>query len=246
MSTKIEWCDETINPLKVKGGGYHCTKCSPGCMHCYAERINMNNGFYKFGNGLPYDDRDVEFELDLSVFDKLPKKGCRVFVQSMGDLFHRCVSLFDIKRIIGRCTLYPQHTFIILTKRPVRAFQLSMFINWPENVYLGVTVCNASEKHKIDTLRKIPAAVRLVSLEPMLEDMGELDLTGIHWVILGCESGQNRRPCEIEWMESVVGQCREAGVACFVKQVDINGKASKNMDEWPPKLQIQEFPRSNP
>lgn len=246
MSTKIEWCDETINPLQdvrkgKSGRGYHCTKCSPGCLNCYAERINRIRG-----NGYPFDNTPVEFELIQSELEKplTWKKPKRIFVQSMGDLFHDDVNLsqqIDIWKTMKECDW---HTFLILTKRIhnlltfyrlTDSFKYSL---WPlQNVWLGVTVCNNDERWKIDELCKIPAAVRFVSIEPMLGPVdlepylqyepfhenhkltfGLNDFKGLDWVILGGESGPGARPMHPDWARSVRDQCQEAGVPFFFKQ----------------------------
>ncbi len=110
----------------------------------------------------------------------------------------------------------------------------------PENLWLGTTICNQAEKPKRDILVQIPAVHRWLSIEPLLEDLGELNLDGIDHVVIGCESGPNRRPCKIEWIESIVEQCMTAGVRCYVKQVDMDGKVSKNMSEWPQELQVRD------
>ena len=113
------------------------------------------------------------------------------------------------------------------------------------NIWPGVTVCNPDEKHKIDTLRQIQAAVRFISIEPCLADMGELDLTGIHWVIVGGESGPGARYCSIENIRSVVKQCQAAGVPVFVKQIHLYGEAKviKDINQFPPDLRIREYPK---
>jgi len=270
--SEIEWTEYTANPFKVKGGrvwphGYHCTKVSPGCAHCYAEKLNIMRG-----TGQPFDDRKVEFYLDLSVFDNLPKnKSVKVFVQSMGDIFHEDIPddlramVFDrIFELAGR------HTLLILTKRPqnIVPFIQRNYEDWDSSedmfkyIPFGVTVESPEYLWRIEELLKIPAAVRFVSLEPML---GGIDIdnyfpphdwsrfknkgdgfsypyTGLQWVIIGAESGPKRREYKLEWVRDVVGQCRAADVPIFVKQLHINGKLSKNMDDWPPDLQVRQWP----
>lgn len=111
-----------------------------------------------------------------------------------------------------------QHTFQILTKRPQRLVAMAESLPWPSNIWMGVSVENASYKFRIDQLRKVPAKVRFLSVEPLIEDLGEIDLTGIHWVIVGGESGPRARPLKEEWVKSIRDQCVEAGVAFFFKQ----------------------------
>ncbi len=180
MLTKIEWVDHSINPIRVKGGkawphGYHCTKVSPGCTHCYAESMNM-----RFGTGLPFDNRKVEFYLNLSEFDKLPKtKPTTVFVQSMGDLFHEDVPFEFIDQIFFKMVKAKRHNFLILTKRPTRMWKYIETFRVPittgnyhkdfSHIWLGVTAENQEQADKrIPILLQIPAAKRFVSIEPML------------------------------------------------------------------------------
>lgn len=195
--TKIEYVTHTVNPIRVKGGkvwkhGYHCTKISPGCAHCYAEGLNIMRG-----TGLPYDNRKVEFYLDLSVFDTLPKtKSCMVFVQSMGDLFHEDVPTDYIEKVM--LTIYdcPDHTFLILTKRPerlqetrVRNYFLNCFMNRTGNIWLGVTAENQEQADKrIPILLEVKALApdtitAFVSIEPML---GGADIEKYLMSCVGC------------------------------------------------------------
>ncbi len=247
--SKIECTDKTINPLKVKGGGYHCTKTSEGCANCYAERLNLRDGFYAWANGIPFDDRDVEFEVDLSVFDKLPKTvPKRVFVQSMGDMFHGRNNPVDNNiAIFQAISDNPIHTYIILTKRPkrMRIFMRGLMryegiVDWgidpydtvkwiPDNLHLGVTAENqACADERIPILLDTPAAIRFVSIEPML---GPVDISQylycsgdeyrtpyLDWIIAGGESGPGARPMSPYWAESIRDQCKTADVAFFFKQ----------------------------
>jgi protein gp37 len=249
--TKIPWATHSINPIRVKGGGWHCTKVSAGCENCYSETMNM-----RFGNKMPYDNSSVEFELDLSCFDKLPKtKPAMVFVQSMGDLFHEDVPdkfIDKIPPIIQRC---PQHKFLILTKRPERMYNHLKHIRMVmPNLWLGVSVEHPDYLWRAYKLQKIPCAVRFVSFEPLLADVEEISnilcdyengvfIPAIDWCIVGGESGNKRRPCKTAWVWSIVNQCKDTGVLCFVKQIHINGKVSKNMAEWPEDLRVQEYPK---
>lgn len=187
MTTKIEWAIETINPIqstlkgqerKFKNGktlpglGYHCTKISPGCKNCYAEIMNQ-----RFGNGEPYQhDAHSEFELIMSELEKPArwKKPRKIFVQSMSDLFHEDVSV-DILDDVFEMMVGNNHTYMLLTKRPQRMLEyINMWEDWSgedfPNLWLGVTVCTQWEAdEKIPILLQIPAAVRFVSIEPMLE-----------------------------------------------------------------------------
>jgi len=238
--TKIPWAKYSINPLRVQGGGFHCTKVSAGCQNCYAERMNL----HRF-RGLPYDNRKVEWKVDLSCFDTLPKRGGGiVFLQSMSDLFHFDVPLPLRFEIIKKAGQLGNHIFVILTKRPGLARYHFGEQNLPDNLWLGVSVEDQqTADERIPKLLQIPAAKRLVSYEPAL---GELNIEpylqypplhekykltlgmdewwGIDWVIAGCESGTGRRLAEIDWFRSVRDQCLDAGVPYFLKQMQINGK----------------------
>ena len=254
--TKIEWADCVINPIQdvikgKSGRGYHCTKVSPGCDHCYAE--GMNN---RFGNSLPFDGRKAKFELIQSELEKPLhwKKSRRIFVQSMGDLFHEDVSDFDIFRVVKAMHRSNfngnKHTFILLTKRPERmAAYFADFKNnfgsgsdykfyeenpsrATRNMWLGVTAENQEQADKrIPILLQIPAAVRFVSVEPML---GPVDLLAVpcgripgyaglrlgdmlHWCIAGGESGPKARPVHPDWVRSLRDQCINAGIPFFFK-----------------------------
>jgi len=237
--TKIEWTDEVWNP--VTG----CTKISEGCQHCYAERMAKR---LKGRFGYPEDDPfRVTFHPDKLDQPLKWKKPRMVFVSSMGDLFHEDVPFHQIDVILGQIVKVPQHTFLILTKRPTRmSFHLSdqmlpgritpdhlHQIQWPlPNLWLGVTAENQQRAdERIPILLQIPAAKKFVSVEPML---GPLKLSlryhshGIQghrkldWVIAGCESGPGRRPAKVQWFRDLKNQCVEAGVPYFLKQMEIN------------------------
>ncbi len=250
MLTKIEWVDHSANPIRVKGGkvwphGYHCTKVSPGCAHCYAERLNIMRG-----TGLPFDDRKVEFYLDLSVFDNLPKtKPTTVFVQSMGDLLHKDVPDEFIDTILNRCAFAVGHTFLILTKRPERAVEIMKHFKLvcpsTDNIWPGVTVESPEYLWRIDELLKIPAARRFVSFEPLLGDIDfkhKYDFQSFSWCVIGAESGPKRRRCDIGWVRHIAKQCEMVDIPVFIKQLHIKGLLSKNPDEWPKDLRVREFP----
>jgi len=251
--TKIAWVDWTINPVRTKGGGWGCTKISPGCQHCYSEAINK-----RFGDGKPYDSSPKDFVLDLSCFDKLPKKPKTVFVQSMGDLFHSDLTMGMVQDIFYKIAKMPQHRFLILTKRPDNLFGFHDFCKrhdeyepFGKTVALGVTVESPEYLHHISTLLKIPAAMYFASFEPLLNDFSPFQWEGylkypivkcLDWVIVGCESGSKRRKCPIEWIEHIVEQCQDAGVPVFVKQIKINGKVSHDMTDWPESLRVRQMP----
>lgn len=213
MSTqsRIEWTEMTWNPT------VGCTKVSPGCKNCYAESMARRlqaMGMHGYENG---------FRLTLMP-DRLSeplerRKPTIYFVNSMSDLFHEKVPFEYIHRVFDVMSHAPQHTFQVLTKRASRMAEFCRNISVPANVWLGVSVENRKYGlPRIPILRGINANVRFLSVEPLLEDLGLFDLSGIHWVIVGGESGKKARPMKPEWVENVKHQCDEAGVAFFFKQ----------------------------
>ena len=221
MTTKIEWTDETWNP--VRG----CSKISDGCKHCYGEP--QANRFK--GPGKPYEglvrlgSNGPEWTGDIRlVYDTLDRplhwrNQRRVFVNSMSDLFHEDVPDKYIERVFDvMCRAY-RHTFQILTKRPERLARLAGNLPWPSNVWMGVTVESSDYLARIDCLRTVPAAVLFLSLEPLLGPIGGLlDLSNIHWVIVGGESGSGARPMKESWVLEILDQCNRAKVPFFFKQ----------------------------
>jgi len=215
MSTvsKIEWTEQTWNPTTG------CTKISTGCKHCYAE--TMATRLQAMGA------RGYENGFKLSILpERLAeplrrRKPTMYFVNSMSDLFHNGISFEFLDQVFDVIRRTPQHTYQILTKRASRMHkyfcQGSRVV--PDNVWLGVSVENRKYGLlRIDDLRKIKAGIRFLSVEPLLEDIGEIDLTDIHWVIVGGESGPKARPMKREWVEAIKEQCIEQDVAFFFKQ----------------------------
>lgn len=218
-STSIEWTEVTWNP--VTG----CDRVSPGCDNCYAltlaKRLKaMGSPRYRTDGS----DRTSGPGFGLTCHDDLVdlprswRKPRLVFVNSMSDLFHPNVPDDFIARVFDTMKACDQHTFQILTKRPQRLVAVAESLPWPSNIWMGVSVENASFRFRIDHLRKVPAQVRFLSVEPLIDDVGELDLNGIHWVIVGGESGHKARPIREEWVRSIRDQCVDAGVAFFFKQ----------------------------
>jgi len=209
-NSQIEWTESTWNP--VTG----CTKVSPGCAHCYAERMarrlkamgqpNYRNGFRVTMH---------EHTLDLPLGWKRPQT---VFVNSMSDLFHEDVPVDFIRRVFDVMQQADRHLFQILTKRSARLAELAPLLPWPTNVWMGVTVESGDYVHRIDDLRQVPSAVRFLSLEPLLGPLPVLDLTDIDWVIVGGESGPGARAMAEAWALDLRDQCMRAGVAFFFKQ----------------------------
>ncbi len=205
--TGIEWTDATWNP--VTG----CTRVSPGCARCYALRIAERfRGTPAFPSGF---DLTLHPErLDIPLHWRRPR---RIFVNSMSDLFHEDVPLEFIRRVFDAMTAASWHQFQVLTKRGQRLREMAPQLEWPENVWMGVSVENQRWASRVDDLRTVPAAVRFLSVEPLLGPV-RLNLDGIHWVIVGGESGPRARPMRIDWATSVRDQCVAAGVPFFFKQ----------------------------
>lgn len=203
----IEWTDRTWNPTTG------CNKVSPGCKFCYAEAITK-----RFKQNFPEGFRFV-IHPDRLDEPRRWKKSSRIFVNSMSDLFHEDMPIDFLKRIFNVMEECPQHVFQILTKRSKRMVDIAAehILNWPPNVWVGVSVETQNYVHRIDHLRQIPANVRFLSCEPLLGPL-ELNLDGIHWVITGGESGPKHRPIEPEWVTSIRNQCRASNVAFFHKQ----------------------------
>lgn len=217
--TSIEWTEVTWNP--VTG----CDRVSPGCDNCYAlalaKRLKAMGSPRYQKDGHPRTSGPgfgVTCHEDLLEVPLRWRRPRLVFVNSMSDLFHPGVPDAFISRVFDTMKAADQHTFQILTKRPQRLVAMAESLPWPSNIWMGVSVENASYKFRIDQLRKVPAKVRFLSVEPLIEDLGEIDLTGIHWVIVGGESGPRARPLKEEWVKSIRDQCVEAGVAFFFKQ----------------------------
>jgi protein gp37 len=206
----IEWTDATWNP--VRG----CQKVSPGCKHCYAET------FSERFRGVPGHPFEQGFDLRLvpDALD-LPRRwrgGRLVFVNSMSDLFQDEVPKEFIQRAFAVMRECPQHQFQVLTKRAERLLALAPELDWAPNVWMGVSVENDDYKWRIDLLRRVPAAIRFISVEPLLGPIEKLPLKGIHWVIAGGESGPRAREMKPEWARSIRDQCVDAGVPFFFKQ----------------------------
>ena len=262
MPTKIEWADESWNPIRARNRetgrvGHFCIHKSPGCANCYAERMQP-----RFGNPVRFAAQDAD-KVELFLDEKtLPqplrwRKPRTIFVCSMTDLFLESVPDLWIDRVFGVMATARHHRFQVLTKRSDRMREYLCRIQddeetgterwadavcravpeidnglvddrctdvWPlPNVWHGISAEDRARKDRIDELRATPAAIRFLSLEPLLEDLGELDLTGIGWVIVGAESGPKARMMEPEWARSIRDQCGTAGVPFFMKQMTKKG-----------------------
>lgn len=208
--SKIEWTDATWNP--VTG----CTKISDGCSNCYA--CSMSKRLQAMGNPRYINGFSLTLHRDLLCLPSKWKAPRRVFVNSMSDLFHEQVPVQFIKDVFKTMNETSRHNYQVLTKRTERLVEISPLLTWSTNIWQGVTVENDGVMGRIDDLRRIPAAVRFLSLEPLLGPLPRLDLSRIDWVIVGGESGPSARPMQIEWVRSIRDACIEQKVPFFFKQ----------------------------
>lgn len=232
-TSSIEWTDVTWNP--VTG----CSKVSPGCLNCYAERMarrlkGMGLNRYRNGFGLTLHEDLIEAPLSW-VQPRL------IFVNSMSDLFHEAVPDRFIERVFSVMNRCPQHRFQILTKRSNRLHWAAKALTWAPNIWMGVSVEDSRMTFRIHDLCAVPASVRFLSCEPLVGPISRLPLKGIHWVIVGGESGPGSRPMKEEWVKDIRRQCQVAHVPFFFKQWGgFNKKAAGRLlegrvyDEMPP------------
>ncbi|GIG70534.1 DUF5131 family protein [Phytomonospora endophytica] len=215
----IEWTDATWNP--VTG----CDQVSPGCDHCYA--LTLAKRLKAMGSPKYQNDGDprtsgpgfgVTVHPDALDIPRRWRSPRTVFVNSMSDLFHARVPISFVREVFAVIKDCPQHNFQLLTKRATRLRRLAGGLEWPANVWMGVSVEARRQTDRLDDLKAVPAAVRFVSAEPLLEDLGQLDLTGVDWLIAGGESGPSARPVEASWLRSLRDQCQAVSVPFFFKQ----------------------------
>lgn len=239
--TGISWCDSTWNPI------VGCSPISEGCTHCWASA--MVKRFPNLNGGKPFS--DIRFYPERLSQPSKWKKPRRIFVGGMTDLFHECVpdewrnQVFDV---MSHCT---QHCFLSLTKRPSRALEYFLYRikgSWPlSNAMVGVTAeGQRAADDRIPMLLSTFAIKTWVSLEPLLSPVTLRQFfrpSGLDFVVIGCESGPGRRPMKLEWAEALVEECRSAGIACFVKQIEIDGKVVHDIERFPPSLQVREWPK---
>ena len=220
-NSSIEWTEATWNPV------VGCTIISPGCTNCYAMRMarrleamgqakyakttRISGGRAKWNGIVRVDESSLSLPATWQT-------GRMIFVNSMSDLFHEDVPIEFIQRVFSTIELTPQHNYQILTKRAERLEELSDEITWPNNVWMGVSVENEAYVYRIDHLRRTKAAVKFLSLEPLLGPLNDLNLGGIDWVIAGGESGPNARAVEADWIRDIRDQCFDANVAFHFKQ----------------------------
>jgi protein gp37 len=231
-ASNIEWTEMTWNP--VTG----CLKVSQGCKHCYAERMAKRlhaMGSERYQNGFK-----PTLHYDLIDLPRRWKKPRVIFVNSMSDLFQDDVPEDFIRAVFATMEACPQHTFQILTKRSERLRELGATLPWPSNIWMGVSVEDARVIDRITDLAAVPAQVRFLSCEPLIGPLENLPLDGIHWVIVGGESGPAARPMSREWVDSIHRQCARGNVPFFFKQwggvrKDVTGRElhGRTYDEMP-------------
>ena len=254
-NSKIEWTEVTWNPLRG------CTRVSEGCRFCYAERVAERwSGPKQPYEGLVISSKNggqPRWSGEIMLVEHMLnepykwKGGKLIFVNSMSDLFHEKVPLDYIERIFEVMENTPRHRYQILTKRAERMAELAPNINWPTNVWMGVSIEDSRVINRADALREVPAPIRFLSLEPLIGPIPNLDLTGLDWTIIGGESGNEARIMEPEWAVDLLNQCKSANVPCFIKQMGTQwakrqgSKSWKGDDfnEFPEALQVREYPR---
>ncbi len=235
--TSIEWTEYTWNPITG------CTKVSPGCKNCYAERLAkrlqaMGQRHYLNGFNLELHHDSLEIPFNW-------KQPAVVFVNSMSDLFHEKVPLTFISKVFDVMSQSPQHIFQVLTKRSERLAKISGKLSWSPNIWMGVSVENGDYIYRIEDLKKTKAKIKFVSMEPLLGQMPKINLSGIDWVIVGGESEPGSRPMKEDWVIKIKRQCQENDVPFFFKQWGgfNKKKAGRNLegqtwDEMPSKLAV--------
>ncbi len=232
--SSIEWTDSVWNP--VTG----CREISAGCLNCYARKManrlklmgqpNYRNGFEVTCH--PH-------ELDRPARWRTPQ---RIFVCSMADLFHADVPDLFIQQVFRTMVECPRHTFMVLTKRSARLNRIASLLPWPPNVWLGVSIESRDHVDRMVPLKRVPAAVRFVSAEPLLESLLPINLEGIHQVITGGESGHGARPLNPDWCRELRNECARQGVAFFMKQLGGRQDKRSKLEDLPEDLRIREWP----
>ena len=210
QNSHIEWTDSTWNP--VTG----CDKVSPGCKHCYAERMANRlkaMGQYRYRNNFQLTLQEDLIEAPISW-----KKPRVIFVNSMSDLFHENVPFKYIERVFATMIKANQHVYQVLTKRSERLKEIAKDLPWTDNIWMGVSIENEDYTYRIDHLRKTPAIVKFLSLEPLIGPLNNLKLQNINWVIVGGESGPGARPMSDEWVRDIRDTCVEQKIHFFFKQ----------------------------
>ncbi|MFG1954319.1 DUF5131 family protein [Micromonospora sp. NPDC048830] len=215
----IEWTEATWNPTTG------CDRISAGCDNCYA--LSLAKRLKAMGSAKYQNDGDprtsgpgfgVTLHQDALSIPARWREPRTVFVNSMSDLFHARVPIEYVRQVFQVMADTPRHTYQVLTKRASRLARVADQLDWPPNVWMGVSVETEQELPRVDRLRTVPAAVRFISAEPLLGPLDGIDLTGIHWLIAGGESGQGARPVDPAWIRGLRDECAKAGTAFFFKQ----------------------------
>ncbi|MFK4070534.1 DUF5131 family protein [Streptomyces sp. NPDC029674] len=244
--SSIEWTEATWNPTTG------CDRLSAGCDHCYA--LTLAKRLKAMGSAKYQNDGDprtsgagfgLTLHPDALVVPYGWKSPRTVFVNSMSDLFHARVPLDYVRRVFEVISDTPQHTYQVLTKRARRLRLVADRLQWPANLWMGVSVETDKELPRVDDLRLVPAAVRFLSCEPLLGPLTGLDLTGIDWAIVGGESGPGARPMREKWAADIVERCRHSGTAPFVKQLGScwDQRHHKDIARFPADLRVREYPK---
>jgi protein gp37 len=266
-NSKIEWTDHTFNPW------IGCTKIAPECDNCYAAAQDKFRGWTNagWGAGKPRRLTSASYWREPLKWDRRAAeagKRERVFCASLADVFDGEVANEWRERLFNVVAETPALDWLILTKRPAN---VEPYLGWqggdaldgtawplPANVWIGTSVGSRERLPQVNALRRVRAAIRFLSVEPLLEDLGIVDLTGIHWVIVGGESGPGARPCNVDWIRSIVRQCEAYDVPVFVKQLGANPERGAGLttgpvklkdrkggdwNEWPEDLRIRQFPK---
>jgi protein gp37 len=264
MATKIQQVQYSWNPFQG------CTKISEGCKNCYAEKLHRRlstMGLKKYKN--PF--KNIQYWSESLIEPHRIKKPSMIFVNSMSDTFHEKRSFLSINYIFSVMSSIDRHIYQIYTKRPSVMLQFFKYKNdlakklpknyiisgkLKDNIWFGTSIENQKEaNNRLPDLIKINASVKFVSAEPLLEkiDISLWMVSGfleppfndiINWVIIGCESGPSKRPCKIEWVEDLVNQCKEYNIPVFVKQLNIDGKVVKDINQFPEHLRIRQYPEN--
>ena len=259
--TSISWTDFTSSPIKPVERGWMCAKVSTGCEHCYSEALNMRYGNKKSFNAVNLS--NTEFRIDENEIKRIKKvpSGSNVFLQDMTDIFNEKIPFELIEQVMEVIKSKSDVTFQILTKRPDR---LASFLHYhgyvvrggdhhydyflPRNIWIGVSVETKRFTDRINELYylkynwEVLPNVTFISFEPLLDDIGNLDMSGISWIVIGGESGSHHRPMKIEWARNLVRQAKNQGVAVWMKQLG-GFRPGGELEDFPDDLRIREFPK---
>jgi protein gp37 len=244
--SKIAWCDATWNPV------VGCSPAGVGCVHCYASafaarlaRMPATSDLYRsVTTGKGWNGATSVAGIETWGKPRSWKKPRRIFVGSMGDLFHETVktsTIDNVDRVMRGC---PQHTFLLLTKRFERICDYTQREPFPWNVWCGMSASTQTECDRaVLALRGTATRIRWLSLEPLVGPIVLKGFDAIDWVVVGAESGPSRRPCNDEWIWAIVRQCSENSIPCFLKQTHVlNGRVSRDPNEWPEDLRVRQYP----